>query len=215
MCLINLVRGTVRDATNKERLKPLLDGIGENAKNLELVSADLLDAESLVKASEDCDIFVHVASPFVMKDPKDENEVLGPAIEGTENAINACYKNNVKRIIITSSCISIIDWSNNEETDETQWGKIDGKTPVYNKSKILAEKKAWEMINNQPEGKKLELVTWLPGFVVGRPLYKATGASIDTICDILSGKFPKVPCVYFPMVDVEDVSLLIESLKLL
>ena len=70
-------------------MKPLLEGIGDCSHDLELVSADLLDAESLEKACEDCDLVVHVASPFVMSDPKDENDVLGPAIKGTENVINA------------------------------------------------------------------------------------------------------------------------------
>lgn len=84
-----LVRGTVRDATNKKRLEPLLESIGENSQDLELVSADLLDADSIERACEGCDLVVHVASPFVMSNPKDENDVLGPAIQGTENAINA------------------------------------------------------------------------------------------------------------------------------
>ena len=106
---------------NKTRLQPLLDNIGDNSKNLELVSAELLDADSIDKACEDCDLVVHVASPLVMKDPKDENDVLGPAINGTENVINACFKNNVKRVVVTSSCISILDWNNLNEADETQW----------------------------------------------------------------------------------------------
>ena len=42
------------------------------------------------------------------------------------------------------------------------------------------------MVKNPPDGKKLELVTILPGFVVGRPLYKASGASIDTVSGILT-----------------------------
>ena len=63
---------------------------------------------------------------------------------------------------------------------------IDGSTQLYTKSKILAEKKAWEMVNNPPDGKKLELVTILPGFVVGKPLYKASGSSIDTVSGILT-----------------------------
>lgn len=74
-----------------------------------------------------------------------------------------------------------MDYSNQDEADETQWAPIDPSAPVYNRSKILAEKKAWEMVKNPPKGKHLELVTVLPGFVVGRPLYKASGASIDTV----------------------------------
>ena len=106
--LICVVRGTVRDATNKEKLKPMLEGIGENAKHLELVSADLMDADSLIKASEGWDVFVHVASPLLHEEVDDENKVLGPAIQGTENAINAWFKNNVKRIIVTLSFLIFI-----------------------------------------------------------------------------------------------------------
>ena len=182
---ICLVRGTVRDATNEEKLKPLLEGIGKNSKDLEIVSADLMDADSLIKASEGCDIFIHVASPNFIVAPKDENDVLGPAIQGTENAINACFINNVKRIIVTSSCLTIIDWNKDHEADETQWREIDGSTPLYDKSKILAEKKAWEMINNQPEGKSLELVTVIPSLVLGKPLCKTTSPSIEILMSIL------------------------------
>ena len=188
MCLILLVRGTVRGASNKDRLKPMLEGIGENSKNLELVSADLMDAESLVKAWEDCDILVHVASPNLIVAPKDENEVLGPAIQGTENAINACFKNNVKRIIVTSTCLALIDWNKDHEADETQWREIDRTTPLYDRSKILAEKKAFEMVNNPPEGKKLELVTILPALVLGRPLFKSMGTSLEIFSSIFTGK---------------------------
>ena len=62
------------------------------------------------------------------------------------------------------------------------------------------------MVKNPPVGKKLELVTILPGFVLGRPLYKTSGASIDIVSGILTGKMPRLPCVFFPMVDVGDVS---------
>ena len=51
--------------------------------------------------------FVHVGLHMLLRISKDENVILRSAIEDTENNINACYLNNVKRIIITSSCISI------------------------------------------------------------------------------------------------------------
>ena len=64
----------------------------------------------------------------------------------------------------------MIDWNKSDEIDESQWAPIDGSTQVYIKSKILAEKKAWEMVSNPPDKKKLELITLMPGFVIGRPL---------------------------------------------
>ena len=46
------VRGTVRDTDNKVKTEPLLKCLGENSGQLELISADVLDAESLVKAAK-------------------------------------------------------------------------------------------------------------------------------------------------------------------
>ena len=44
------------------------------------------------------------------------------------------------------------------------------------------------MVNDPPEGKKLELVTVLPALVLGKPLYKAMGSSIGMFSAILTGK---------------------------
>ena len=45
-----------------------------------------------------------------MEDPKDEMEVIGPALEGTRNVLEACAKTKgeVKRVVLTSSCAAII-----------------------------------------------------------------------------------------------------------
>lgn len=61
-------------------------------------------------AVKDCTFVIHVASPFPMEDPKDEMEVIGPAVEGTQNVLEACAKTKgeVKRVVLTSSCAAII-----------------------------------------------------------------------------------------------------------
>ena len=45
-----------------------------------------------------------------MEDPKDEMEVIGPAVKGTRNVLEACSKTKgeVKRVVLTSSCAAII-----------------------------------------------------------------------------------------------------------
>ena len=52
---------------------------------------------------------IHVASPFPAQQPKDEMEVIGPAVEGTKNVLEACAKTKggVKRVVLTSSCVAI------------------------------------------------------------------------------------------------------------
>ena len=52
---------------------------------------------------------IHVASPVPAGNPKDEMEVIGPAVEGTKHVLEACAKTKggVKRVVLTSSCSAI------------------------------------------------------------------------------------------------------------
>ncbi len=103
------VRGTVRDTKNEKKLAPLRKAFGDRFNDLELVEADLLKPESLSAAIEGCDYVVHTASPFPLANPRDENEIIRPAVEGTLAVMRACHKFKVKRVVITSSIASIIE----------------------------------------------------------------------------------------------------------
>lgn len=52
---------------------------------------------------------IHVASPFPADHPRDEMEVIRPAVEGTKNVLEACAKTKggVKRVVLTSSTAAI------------------------------------------------------------------------------------------------------------
>lgn len=102
------VKGAVRDPTNQTKLEPLKKAYGENLyAKLELAKIDLMDAASIDKAVEGCDYIVHVASPFPMKDPENEDEIVKPAVEGTLAVMRAAHKHKVKRVVVTSSCLTI------------------------------------------------------------------------------------------------------------
>lgn len=49
---------------NPQKIEPLKSSFGEHFDKLELVEADLLDEESLIKACQGCKFIVHTASPF-------------------------------------------------------------------------------------------------------------------------------------------------------
>jgi dihydroflavonol-4-reductase len=102
------VRGTVRDKNNEKKLAPVRKAFGENFSKLELVEADLLKPETLDAAIAGQDFVVHTASPFVLNPPKDENELIRPAVEGTLAVVRAAHKHKVKRVVITSSVVSIM-----------------------------------------------------------------------------------------------------------
>ena len=62
-----------------------------------------------LSAVKDCTYVVHVASPFPASNPTDEMEVIRPAVEGTENVLEACAKTKggIKRVVLTSSVAAI------------------------------------------------------------------------------------------------------------
>lgn len=57
---------------------------------------------------KDCTFVIHMASPFPPETPKNEDEVIKPAVEGTKNVLQACVNAGcVKRVVLTSSCVAI------------------------------------------------------------------------------------------------------------
>jgi len=51
---------------------------------------------------------VHTASPFPAANPKNEDELIKPAVEGTLAALRGAQKHGAKRVVITSSVASIM-----------------------------------------------------------------------------------------------------------
>ena len=50
---------------------------------------------------------MHVASPFVIANLKDPQEIISPAVEGTLRALRAAKKAGVTRVVLTSSILSM------------------------------------------------------------------------------------------------------------
>jgi len=111
----------------------------------------LLDAESLHKAIAGSTYVVHTASPFFF--PKNEEDVIKPAVDGTIAVLKACSASNVKRLVITSSTAAILGMAAEDKPDletgfydESCWSNPARKEGLggYPKSKTLAERAAWD-----------------------------------------------------------------------
>ena len=177
---------------------------------LEFCKLDLLEDYGWEDAMWDCDYLMHVASPFVIEDPKDENELIKPAKEGTLRALNAAKKAGIKRVVLTSSVAAVNSHMMSGTSDHTTWTDINSKyvTP-YQKSKTIAEKAAWDFYNNQDSNNKMELTVINPGGVMGPQLGNDLGgASTQIVSQLISGKFPMIPALSFPFIDVRDVAIL-------
>ncbi|PIK48966.1 hypothetical protein BSL78_14179, partial [Apostichopus japonicus] len=202
------VRGTVRSLKNPMKVDPLKK-LGEAADNrLELVEADLLNAECWADAVDGCDYVMHTASPFPMGNPSDENEIIRPAVDGTLNVLKACT-GKVKRVVLTSSVVAIgaVALEPNKKLTENDW--LDEKKPgipAYNKSKKLAEKAAWDYQAGLDDGQQFELSVINPALVLGPPLTQQGGSSIEIMIRTLSGKDFGFPKVMLPITDVREVA---------
>ena len=214
-CIIELlkngysVKGSLRSMNREQEVRDAIR-TGANDENLEFCKLDLLEDDGWEDAMWDCDYLMHVASPFVIEDPKDENELIKPAKEGTLRALNAAKKAGIKRVVLTSSVAAVNSHMMSGTSDHTTWTDINSKyvTP-YQKSKTIAERAAWDFYNNQDNSNKMELAVINPGGVMGPQLGNDLGgASTQIVSQLISGKFPMIPALSFPFIDVRDVAIL-------
>ena len=210
------VCGTVR---SKEKKKHALDTFSQskvNTKNLEFAVVDLSSDKGWSKAIKDCDYVMHVASPFRITNPKNDADMMVPALEGTNRIMKLAKKAKIKRVVLTSSIVSMMCSIRNGQFGPDDWTDVSyPKLNTYIKSKTLAEKVAWNFLDNNKKSPNPELVVLAPGGVFGPPLGSdISGESLNILTKMLDGKIPFVPKTAFPMVDVRDVAQLhVKALK--
>ena len=156
-----------------------------------------------------CDFVLHVASPYVSYQPKNENELIKPAVEGTSRVLKFAKKFGVKRVVVTSSVVAMLGDANASiDINSKSWTNINAKNvSAYVKSKTMAEKLAWDFVKNQDKNHPLELVVINPGPVFGPTLTgNLNGASMSMYKDLISGKMPMLPQSSINMSDVRDVA---------
>lgn len=208
------IRLAVRDKNDVEKYNYLTEIAEENeGSSLEVFEADLLKEGSYDEAAKGCDSIVHVASPFYLDVKDAQKELIDPALKGTMNVLEAANRSkSVKKVVLTSSVAAVhgdnIDMKNQNLTsfNESHFNESSSlKHQPYSYSKVLAEKKAWEMAGEQ---NSWQLIVVNPSFVLGPALSQSSKSeSLKMVNDIISGKYrPGVPNLYFGFVDVRDVA---------
>ena len=128
-CIIELlkngysVKGSLRSMNREQEVRDAVKTETDDTK-LEFCKLDLLEDDGWEDAMWDCDYLMHVASPFVIEDPKDENELIKPAKEGTLRALNAAKKAGIKRVVLTSSVAAVNSHMMSGTSDHTTWTDI-------------------------------------------------------------------------------------------
>ena len=203
-----IVRGSVRSAAKGDHIRQVLENHGADTSRLSFVELDLMQDAGWDDAMEGVDYLLHTASPFVTTSPKDPDEIIKPAIDGTRRALNAALGADVKRIVLTSSMAAACHGHEKTRTtpyNEADWTNPDGKdvTP-YILSKTLAEQEAWQIM--QTAGRREDLTVINPGFILGPLLESDIGTSGAIIQRMMRGDFPGTPDIYFSVVDVRDAA---------
>ena len=202
------VRGSVRNVSKEQEVREGIAKVIDAKSNLEFCELNLLSDQGWDKAMDGCDYVLHVASPFVIAVPKDENEMIKPAVEGTLRALKAAKKAGIKKVVLTSSTVAMAgDKKKNRLTQDSWTNPESDKITAYMKSKTLAEKAAWDFYKNQGTDNKMELTVVNPGPIYGPTLTgNLSGASMSMIKDIITGKVPMLPNAHYVMSDVRDIA---------
>eukprot|EP01133_Synstelium_polycarpum_P003648 gene3648-4190_t len=136
---------------------------------LTLVQGDVTDYQSLERAIPmDCDVVFHAAAVVDLANSPEVYELQYQAnVEGTRNIVEACLKNNVRRIVYTSTISTFTDVTTckvddqllTEETPQVALKSGSG----YTRTKYMGERIVLDAME-----RGLEAVILHPGFVMGR-----------------------------------------------
>jgi dihydroflavonol-4-reductase len=200
------VRGTVRNKAKGSKIVDALAANGCDVSRLELVEANLASDAGWEEAVQDCRYIQHIASPLPLEAPKEREALVPEARAGAQRVLEHGFSAGAERIVLTSSIAAMMgqpgkgakmtitegDWS------DPDWRRMSS----YPISKTRAEKSAWAYVEAQGLKEKLTVIN--PGVVFGPDTYGNAGASLGILKAMMIGKFPRVPKMGVPLIDVRD-----------
>lgn len=179
----------------------LLVRSNSNLKNIQdfkadLIIGDLRDPTSLEKGIVGCDVVFHVAADYRLW-VRDPHEMYRTNVEGTRAILTTARKNNVRRVVYTSSVATMGFTSNGQPADENSPVSLDNMIGPYKRSKFMAEQLATEAARG---GQDVVIVN--PSTPVGERDIKPTPTG-RIVVDFLKKKFPAYVDTGLNLVDVK------------
>ena len=200
------VRTTVRDLSKEPAVRAAVASSAGATDRLTFFAADLTADAGWDDAMAGCDYVLHVASPLGGDTSGDSDALIIPARDGTLRVLRAAVKAGVRRVVMTSAAAAARPpHSADRISDETVWADpADRQFDAYRRSKILAERAAWDFMAEHAG--RTSLTTILPGAVFGPVLTKANLGSVQIIQRLLEGRPAAIPRLGFWIVDVRDLA---------
>jgi nucleoside-diphosphate-sugar epimerase len=192
------VRATVRSTAREADLRAAVRRGDADDASLEVVVADLMVDDGWAAATAGCDEVHHVASPIPAVQPKDPDELIVPAREGTLRVLRAARDAGARRVVLTSS-FAAVGYTPKPGSEFTEADWTDPDTPglaPYPRSKAIAERAAWDLMER--DGGDTELV--------GPTLTTDLRSSPQLIKAMLEGTMSVARRARFGVADVRDVA---------
>lgn len=190
------VRGSIRSLGDQAAVARL-EALGP----VEIVGASLESEAELRAAMDGMDALVHTAAVYLLHAPGRDDEIVSASLDGVEKALRAAKDARVRRIVLTSSIVSLpMTRPGAPPVTEADWAS-DLRVPYF-RAKTLAERRAWELARELG----LDLVSILPGAFAG-PGFARNTPTVDLIEAIMKGAMElAAPPVAYPYLDVRDVA---------
>lgn len=168
--------------------------------DVEIVSGDVLDNDSLEKAFENVSSVFHLAGLITIMPGKNET-VRKVNVDGTRNIIDQCFKHSVKRLIYVSSIHALKRIAHGKTMDESLPFDPNNPYGAYDRSKAEASLLVQEAI-----GKGLDAVIVCPTGVIGPYDYRVSEMG-QLVVDCLKSSNQLYIDGAYDFVDVRDVAI--------
>ncbi|KAJ3185390.1 hypothetical protein HDU87_000007 [Geranomyces variabilis] len=216
------IRGTLRSAAKAKSLEIRWNAAGYAGK-FEFVSADLSAENAFLEAAHGVDAIAHVASPVTFTAADPYRDVINPAVQGTLSVLRAAKATpSVKRVVITSSVVSMFQQKSGHTYTEADWNdwasdvvKASGTEAsgfvTYLASKAEAERAAWKFVEDEKPA--FTVSTICPVYIWGPPINSPSsangaGLTVQMLYDWITGVTTQLDSSpsFNAYVDVRDVA---------
>lgn len=166
--------------------------------DVERVTADLLDFDTLLQAFSGADLVFHLAARISIAGD-DGGLVTRTNVEGTRNVVSACRQCGVRRLVHFSSIHALQQKPLSQPIDEAR-PRVGQGAYAYDRSKARAEKEA--LAGN---GRELKVVVVNPTGIIGRCDFKVSDMG-QVFLDLYHRRLQGLVNGGFTWVDVRDVA---------
>ena len=200
-----LVKVGFRDKSAENQIKKSISKNVASTNNLQLCWLNFSNESECIENFTGCDYLIHLASPNP-EEFKNDSDLIQQTVNLTNRTIKFAVDSKIKKFVLMSSQASMA-YGKEEKYNENSWTDAnDLKLNPYIRSKTIAEKEAWDLIQNKYFG-KMSFWTLNPGFIIGPTIgTHFKGASVKKIKNILKKKTLAIPNRYVNCIDVRDLA---------